>query len=121
MLDLIGDQLKHDFALCPQADLGTTEKRGSPRLPWSAELELTLLPTLEAGAQTGPVLKAEAENAARGGIGMICDQPIAPGTVVRCDIALSAQGVHIPTILKVRWNELPEGRKRYRLGLEFLV
>ena len=121
MLDLIGDQPKHDFALCPQADLGIGEKRSSPRLPWSAEVELTLLPTLGEAAQTGQVLKAEAENAAKGGIGMICDQPIVPGTVVRCDIALSAQGVHIPTILKVRWIVLPEGKKRYRLGLEFLI
>ena len=121
MLDLITDQPKYDVGLCPQADLFVNEKRNSPRFPWSGEIALTLLPALEASAQSGQVLKAEAENIAKGGIGMLCDRPIAPGTVVRCDIALSNQTVHIPTLLKVRWSGPLEGKKRYRLGLEFLL
>jgi hypothetical protein len=121
MLDLIKDQLKHGSALCPQADLTVNEKRNSPRFPWSGEIALTLLPALEASVQSGRVLKAEAENIAKGGIRMLCDQPIAPGTVVRCDVALLNQAVHIPTLLKVRWIDPLEGKKRYRLGLEFLI
>jgi hypothetical protein len=121
MLDLITDQLKHGFALCPQADLIVEEKRDSPRFPWSAEIDLTLLPALGAAARPGRILKAEAENIAKGGIGMLCDRPIPPGTVVRCDIALSNPAVHIPTLLKVRCSYLLKGKKRYRVGLEFLL
>ena len=120
MLDLTTDRLKHDFALCPQADLVVNEKRTSPRFPWSAEIVLTLLPTLEE-ARPGQVFKAKAENIAKGGFGILCDQPIVAGTVVRCEVAVSDQGAHIPTLLKVRWNDLLKGKKRYRLGLEFLL
>lgn len=121
MLDLVSNQFEHDFALCPQADVIVEEKRESPRFPWSAEIDLTLLPALEATARPVRVLKAEAENVAKGGIGMLCDRPIAPGTVVRCDIALSNQAAHIPTLLKVRWNYFAKDKRQYRMGLEFLL
>ncbi len=122
MLDLLPDRTKHDFALCSQADLVVVEeKRDSPRFPWSAEIGLAVLPALEAVPRAGRVLKAEAENIAKGGIGLLCDRLIPPGTVVRCDIALSNQAVRIPTLLKVRWSCLLEGKKRYRMGLQFLL
>jgi c-di-GMP-binding flagellar brake protein YcgR len=97
------------------------EKRTSPRFPWFAEVIVTLLPALEEASRPGQVLKAETENIAKGGIGILLDRPIVAGTVVRCDIAVSDQGVHIPTLLKVRWNNFLEGKKRYRLGLKFLL
>jgi hypothetical protein len=121
MLDLIADQHKHAFALCPQADPVVDEKRGSPRFPWSAEINLTLLPTLEVAARPRRVLKVVAENIAKGGIGMLCDRPIAPGTVVRCEIGLSNGIAFIPTLLKVRWNCFAKDKKRYLVGLEFLL
>jgi hypothetical protein len=121
MLDLLTEQFKHAFVLCPQVDLCTDEKRSSPRFPWSAEIDLTLLPVLQAVDLPGRVVKAEAENVAKGGIGMLCDRPIAPGTIVRCDIALLNEDVYIPTLLKVRWNHLSKDKKKYRLGLEYLI
>ena len=121
MLDLRTDQFKHAFVLCPQADPSADEKRSSPRFPWSAEIALTLLPNLESTAPPGRVLFAVAENLAKGGIGMLCDRPLAAGTVVRCDIALLNEDVYIPTLLKVRWNHLSKDKKKYRLGLEYLL
>lgn len=121
MLDLIADQFKHAFVLCPQADLSTNEKRSSPRFSWSAEIGVTLLPVLQATDRPGRMLVAEAENVAKGGIGILCDRPIAPGTIVRCDIALANKDAHIPTLLKVRWNSFVRDQKKYRLGLEFLL
>jgi hypothetical protein len=121
MLDLIADQFKHAFALCPQADPSTNERRSFPRFSWSAEIDLTLLPVVQAAVRPGRVLKAEAENIAKGGIGIHCDRPIASGTIVRCDIALLNEDVHIPTLLKVRWNSFIKDKKQYRLGLEFLL
>ena len=121
MLDLIADQHKHAFALCPQSDPVVDEKRGSPRFLWTAEINLTLLPTVEVAARPRRVLKVVAENIGKGGIGMLCDQPIARGTVVRCDIALLNLAVHIPTLLKVRWNHHAKEKQRYRIGLEFLL
>src|ERR1700731_471454 len=112
MLDLDTDRFKHALALCPQADLNADEKRSSPRFSWSAEIDLTLLPVLQAAERPGRVLKAEAENIAKGGIGLTCDRPIAPGTIVRCDIALLNENVHIPTLLKVRWNYLAKDKKK---------
>ena len=121
MLDLGTDQFKHAFVLCPQADLVVDEKRSSARFPWSAEIDITLLPALEVPARPGRVLKAEAENIAKGGICMLCDRPIARGTVVRCEIGVSDGIAFIPTLLKVRWNSFAKDKKQYRVGLEFLL
>lgn len=121
MLDLVTDQFKHAFVLCPQADLSTNERRSSPRYPWFAEISVALLPVLQAADRPGRTLTAEAENVAKGGIGLLCDRPIAPGTIVRCDIALLSRAVHIPTLLKVQWNHHAKEKQRYRIGLEFLL
>jgi hypothetical protein len=80
-----------------------------------------LLPALQSEVWPGRILKAEAENIGKGGIGLSCDRPIAPGTVVRGDIAVLNEDVHIPTLFKVRWNYLANDKKRYRMGLEFLL
>jgi hypothetical protein len=82
---------------------------------------LTVLPGLEAAEQSEQVLKAEAENIAKGGIGMFCYRLIPAGTVVRCHIALLDLDVYIPTLMKVRWINLLESKTRYRMGLQFLV
>ena len=121
MLDLNTDRFKHAFALCPQADLTANEKRSCPRFSWSADIAVTLLPVLQAADRPGRVLRAKAENIAIGGIGMLCDLPIAPGTIVRCNIALLDENVHIPTLLKVRWNCFVRDKRKYRLGLEYLL
>lgn len=71
--------------------------------------------------QSQNLLHAETENIAKGGIGMVCPRPLPPGSIVRCEIAVSDRAAYIPTLLKVRWTDLPEGRKRYRLGLQFLL
>jgi hypothetical protein len=121
MLDLGKDQIKHAFVLQPQVDLIVDEKRSSPRFPWFAEIDVTLLPTLEVAARPVRVLKVVAENIAKGGICIFCDRPIARGTVVRCEIGLSDGIAFIPTLLKVRWNYFAKDKKQYRVGLEFLL
>lgn len=118
---MVADQFEHVFAVRPQADPFTEEKRNSPRFPWSAEMALILLPGLETAERPEQALEAEAENIAKGGIGMLCNRPLPPGTVVRCEIAFPNQAVHIPTLLKVRWSDFLEGKKRYRVGLQFLL
>jgi len=64
---------------------------------------------------------AQAENIAKGGIGMFCERLIPAGIVVRCDIAISNQALYIPTLMRVRWTDLLESKKRYRVGLQFLL
>jgi hypothetical protein len=76
---------------------------------------------MEAAGRPERVLKALAENIAKGGIGMFCDWLIPVGMVVRCEIALLDQQVYIPTIMKVQWTDLLESKKRYRVGLQFLL
>ena len=87
----------------------------------SLETTLSLLPPDEATEYSPMTLSAETENIANGGIGMLCNQPIAPGTVVRCELAVFSSGVHVPTLLRARWLDLAEGDKRYRVGLQFLI
>jgi hypothetical protein len=84
-------------------------------------MRLTLLPTLEAAKRPERTLMAHAENIAKGGIGMFCDKLIPAGMVVRCDIALADQSIYIPTIMKVRWSDVLQTKKRYRIGLQFLL
>jgi len=109
------------FALCSQAYQGFEEKRGSPRFPWSAEIGVTLLPTQEAIVRPARILRGVAENIAKGGIGMFCDRPIPAGMVVRCEIALLNQVAYIPTLMKVQWTDSLDEKKRYRIGLQFLL
>jgi len=51
---------------------------------------------------------------------MVCSSPIPPGVIVRCEIGLANQVGRIPTLLKVRWTNLLEEQKLYRMGLQFL-
>jgi PilZ domain len=67
------------------------------------------------------VIKGKTVNLAKGGIGMLCDQLVPSGSVVRCEISLSHQIFPIPTLLRVRWSDLLDGKKRYRVGLQFLL
>lgn len=120
MIDSVAELQEHDFTLCPHADLNVEEKRCFPRFPWSAEMTLTLLPALEAADQPEQVFEGETKDIAKGGIGMLCNRPLTPGTAVRCEIALSHHAVPIPTLLRVRWTALMEDKKRYRVGLQFL-
>jgi hypothetical protein len=121
MIDSVAPLHEHVFALCPPGDPDINERRNSPRFPWVAEVALTLLPVLEAAEQPQQILQGETENIAKGGIGMLCNRLLTPGTVVRCEFALSHQAGHIPTLLKVRWARLLERKKRYRVGLQFLL
>jgi hypothetical protein len=84
-------------------------------------MAVSLLPALEAAEQPQQGFKGEAENISKGGIGMLCNRLLPPGMVVRCEIALLRRAVDIPTLLKVRWTDQLEGKKRYRVGLQFLL
>jgi hypothetical protein len=82
---------------------------------------VTLLPAQEAVVRPERVLRGVAENIAKGGIGMFCDRPIAPGMVVRCEIAISNEAAYIPTLMKVQWTDSLNENNNYRMGLQFLL
>ena len=82
---------------------------------------LVLHPTLETAEPPPEVIKGKTVNLAKGGIGMDCDRHVPSGSVVRCEIPLLNQAFHIPTLLRVQWSELLKGKRRYRVGLQFLV
>jgi hypothetical protein len=84
-------------------------------------MRLTLLPTIETTKRPERILMAQAENIAKGGIGLFCDRLIPAGIIVRCDIALSDLALSIPTLMRVRWTDPLENKKRYRAGLQFLL
>lgn len=102
-------------------ELGIQEKRDSPRLSWSAEIHFVLSSAYELAEQAQPTLRGEAENIAKGGIGMLCDQYLPPGAVVRGKVTLSEPQAQIPTLLEVRWIQQLDDQKRFRVGLRFLV
>ena len=52
---------------------------------------------------------------------MFCDRPIAPGMVVRCEIAISNEAAYIPTLMKVQWTDSLNENNNYRMGLQFLL
>lgn len=81
---------------------------------------MVLLPSLEEPEHTEKGFSAETQDIAKGGIGMVSTRPLAPGVLVRCEIALANHPARIPTLLKVRWADLLEGEKQYRMGLQFL-
>jgi hypothetical protein len=96
------------------------EKRGAPRFPWTAEISGVVSSELGVTEQPQTVLHGLAKNIAIGGIGIMGDRPIAPGTVLRCEISIQEAPVHIPTLLKVCWSDDIEANGQYKLGLLFL-
>jgi hypothetical protein len=121
MIDAVAELKQHALVVCPPVGIDLKEKRNSPRFPWNAEVGLTALALLEGSEQPQQVFQGETEDIAKGGISVLCNRLLPPGTVVRCEIALPNQTMHIPTLLKVRWTGLLEKKKRYRMGLQFLL
>jgi len=56
-----------------------------------------------------------------GGIRITADQPLTPGTVLRCEISCYPMSVGIPTLLRVCWSGIGSAEGQYDLGLLFLV
>ena len=104
------------------AQVDQEEKRYSPRFPWAVEMRGTCLSPLEASETSTVSLAGVTENIGVGGVGVLTDQLLSPGAVLRCEFALSDNPVLIPTLMRVRWsNRNAEGVGQYRIGLQFLV
>jgi len=68
----------------------------------------------------GPVqLRAVGVDINSKGIGIIADNPIKPGGLVKLFLPLGDQKTVIPTLSEVRWTGPAEGN--YRMGLHFIV
>jgi PilZ domain len=67
------------------------------------------------------VLQGVIRNIGIGGVGIISNLPLTPGTVLRCDILLHEVPVRIPTILKVCWSAKSGSAEEYELGLLFVL
>ena len=67
------------------------------------------------------ILRGVARDIGAGGIGMTVDQPLSPGTVVRCEVPVQDAPIRIPILLKVCWLAEDAVRGQYQFGFSFLV
>jgi hypothetical protein len=111
--------LREDSAgLCPQTS-PFEKKRSAPRFAWGAEFRGVV--SSEIGLSSGPIVQGITTNVGAGGIGAIGDRPLAPGTVLRCEISLGEVPVRIPTLLRVCWLSESDAPGQYKLGFAFLI
>ena len=98
-----------------------TEKRRTPRFPLAANVSAVIFPGLASADTNNKHIRGVAKDVGSGGIRITADQPLVPGTVLRCEIALHAMSVGIPTLLRVCWAETSATEGQYDLGLLFLI
>ena len=81
----------------------------------------SLLSPLEMPDRSPLMLEGVTENIGKGGVGMLSDRHVPPNAVLRCEFAISGGEMRIPTLMRVRWSDQVEGKKGYKVGLEFLL
>jgi len=96
------------------------DKRHSARSPWVVEMRGSFLSPLEAPEGPPTLLQGMTNNIARGGVGVLSDWLVPANAVLRCEFAIFGSPANIPTLMRVRWSDKVEGKRQYRLGLEFL-
>jgi hypothetical protein len=66
-------------------------------------------------------LDGSTSDVGKGGLGILSDRLFPPSSVLRCEVSLAGEKIGIPTLAQVRWFNGVEGRRKYRIGLQFLV
>jgi PilZ domain len=97
-------------------------QRHDRRFPCSLELrvsQLTPLGTPRNGPKTA--IGGRVQNVSRDGACLISNRSIPASSLVRCEIVVPGTRVTIPTLMRVRWTQRNSNRRRYKIGLQFLM
>jgi hypothetical protein len=98
------------------------EKRHSPRFAWVVGVRGSFLTPLEMPEEESSFsLEGVTENVGRAGVCVLCDRPLPPTSVLRCEFELPGKPVRIPTLMQVRWSVNVEGKRQCKVGLQFLL
>jgi len=97
------------------------ERRNSPRFPWAADVRIVVVSLLDLPEEPQLSVQGLAENVGQGGVGILSDTLLPLYAVVRCEFPISDSPAFVPTLLTVRWSSKANGKKQYRLGLQFLL
>ena len=97
------------------------EKRNAPRFPWTGDIKVTVLTSVDLPEQPQLALGSIVENISAGGVGLVSDWLPSSNAVLRCEFAIPDSAVSIPTLLRLRWSQEVEGKRKYKLGLQFLL
>jgi hypothetical protein len=97
------------------------EKRKARRFDWAGDIRLGVVPSVDLPEQRQLALRSIAENISEGGVGLISDWLPPPDAVLRCEFPIVDSPVFIATLLKLRWSQKMEGKRQYKLGLQFLL
>lgn len=96
------------------------EKRLSPRYPYILDLSFSELPRADAPPRAAPLLRGRVQNLSRGGLCILCSDPIAERGVLRCEIAVAELPVTIPALVRVCWTQERDVSGGRLAGLQFL-
>jgi hypothetical protein len=99
------------------------DRRGNPRFPQHFKVRIFELPLVGASKGRKPsMITGHIHNISRGGLCVITARSLTNCALVRCEVALGEEPVHIGTLAQVRWTQpgkLPSDR--YISGLSFLI
>lgn len=108
----------------PGIEAAIKERRYSPRQPWSVQIRAELLhpfgPSEPLGDE-GVWLEGSTSDICRGGLGILSDRLFPPNSILRCEVVLAEEKLGIPTLAQVRWFNGIEGRRKYKIGLQFVL
>lgn len=103
-------------------EVAIKENRYSPRVPWIVQIRAGLLhPMRSPGEEATVWLDGSTSDVGKGGLGILSNRLFPPSSVLRCEVSLDGEEIGIPTLAQVRWCEGIEGKRKYRIGLQFLV
>ncbi len=102
--------------------LAERDRRRQPRFPQSLEVLVRLLPPVASNQTSAPPLQGRLQNVNAGGIGLLTEQRLPVGAVVRCDLVVTEDLVPLPILMLVRWGKERCGNpESYISGLQFLL
>jgi hypothetical protein len=67
----------------------------------------------------GGLISAEGRNLSDGGLCVILSEPVAPSSILRCNILWPGSSVSLPMLARVRWTQ-PLQETKFLTGIDFL-
>jgi len=67
------------------------------------------------------VLLGRTENVARGGVCLLGDRSLPSSSILRCELLVPGTSIGVPTLMQVQWARKVQDKRRFRIGLRFLI
>ena len=97
------------------------ERRGNPRYVFLSKLKVRRLSRVRLPDEREGVIHGQILNISAGGLCLRADHSLKESQLVHCKLRLPEPTIEIPTLMQVRWTAKPVGKKKFVVGLQFLL